>query len=421
MNYLLIANFASVLFFGIVLSLSFADIGFKNYSKQHLLIFLCFGIIQLFSYLALGGKYVFEIYPLLTHLPLFLLLKYYFKKSSYIAGISILSAYLFCTPRKWIGTFIASFFGYNKDLSYVVQILITIPLLIAIIKYFCPYVVLLKYEGSRILRLFISVPLIYYLIEFILTVYTNLLYQNNPAVVEFMDSSVVVIYFIFSIVFLKTLYKKKEIEVEQEVFKILANQSQFEIEALRKSQRQASIYRHDLRHHMNFLNSCIVNNKLEEALAYIAETCDEIDSSRTIQYSENESVNLILSSYAARAAEKRISFEITVTTDEFSKLSVSDLCSLLSNALENAIHATEKITERDQRFIKLRLYSKNNKLCIDIRNSFETEPLFVQDLPVSLEQHHGFGTKSMAHIVEKHGGVYQFSTANGIFIFQATA
>lgn len=44
-------------------------------------------------------------------------------------------------------------------------------------------------------------------------------------------------------------------------------------------------------------------------------------------------------------------------------------CSLLSNALENAIHAT----------------------------------------------------KSMAHIVEKHGGVFQFSVKDGWFIFQATA
>ncbi|HEX3021405.1 MAG TPA: GHKL domain-containing protein [Lachnospiraceae bacterium] len=421
MKYLLVANFASVLFFGIVLSLSFAGIDFKKNRKQHILIFLGFGIIQLFSYLALGDQYVYELYPLLTHLPLFLLLKYYYKKNIYIAGISILSAYLFCTPRKWVGTFIASFFGYDMKISFIVQILITIPLLIAIIKYFCPYVVLLKYEGTRILTLFIAVPLIYYLIEFILTVYTNLLYQNSPAIVEFMDSSVVVIYFIYSIVFLKTLYKKKEIEVEQEVFKILANQSRFEIEALRKSQKQAAIYRHDLRHHLSFLNSCIVNSKPEEALAYISETCDEIDSSMTIQYSENESVNLILSAYATRAAEKKIPLEITVTTNEFGKFSTSDLCSLLSNALENAIHATEKITDHNQCFIKLHLYSKSKKLCIDIRNSYQMEPVFAQDFPVSLEQHHGFGTKSMAHIVDKHGGVYQFSASNGIFIFQATA
>ncbi|HHZ02225.1 MAG TPA: sensor histidine kinase [Tissierellia bacterium] len=66
------------------------------------------------------------------------------------------------------------------------------------------------------------------------------------------------------------------------------------------------------------------------------------------------------------------------------------------------------------------MYSKNNKLCLDIRNRYHTEPIFHQGLPISEEHGHGFGTKSMAHIVEKHGGVYQFSVKDGWFVFQAT-
>jgi len=66
------------------------------------------------------------------------------------------------------------------------------------------------------------------------------------------------------------------------------------------------------------------------------------------------------------------------------------------------------------------MFSRNNKLCIDIRNSYQKEPVFHHGLPVSKEQGHGFGTKSMAHIVEKYGGVFQFSVKDGWFIFQAT-
>lgn len=43
-----------------------------------------------------------------------------------------------------------------------------------------------------------------------------------------------------------------------------------------------------------------------------------------------------------------------------------------------------------------------------------------QGFPVSIEEGHGFGTKSMAHIVEKHGGIFQFSVKDHWFIFQAT-
>jgi sensor histidine kinase regulating citrate/malate metabolism len=89
--------------------------------------------------------------------------------------------------------------------------------------------------------------------------------------------------------------------------------------------------------------------------------------------------------------------------------------------LENAINACENIPDSNKRFIKLRLYSKNNKLCIEVRNTYQTEPVFKDGMPVSDIQGHGFGTKSMAYIIEKYNGICKFSAENGFFIFQATA
>jgi hypothetical protein len=414
-----VINFSFVFFFGFVLSISFADIESKNNKMQYALILCVLGSIQIIAYLIFGEIFLFKSYPFLMHLPLFLLLKFYYKKSGYIAGISILSAYLFCTPRKWIGTAISFFWNYDMGVSYIVQIVITIPLLMVIVHYVSPYVARLKFESNKILKFFIMVPLIYYVLEYILTVYTNLLYRGGAVVVEFMDAAVVVVYFIFSIVYLKTLYEKNKVEVEQALFKVLADQSKAEIEALRKSEKQAVIYRHDLRHHMNYLNTCISENNIEDALSYITNVCEEIDSTKVIRYSGNESVNLILSSYIAKAEEKKIHSEISISTVVFGRLSVPDLCSLLSNALENAIQACENITDSNKRHIKLRMYSKNNKLCIDLRNIYQTEPIFHQGFPVSTEQGHGFGTKSMAYVVEKYGGLCQFSVNDGWFIFQA--
>ncbi|WP_313343350.1 GHKL domain-containing protein [Lacrimispora sp.] len=62
------------------------------------------------------------------------------------------------------------------------------------------------------------------------------------------------------------------------------------------------------------------------------------------------------------------------------------LCSLMSNALENAIQASKHIPDSNKQIIRLRAYSKNSKLCIDIYNSYQIEPKFHQGLPVSTEQ-----------------------------------
>ena len=413
-----VLNYSFVLFFGVVLTLSFA--GIKKRIKPYALIFFILGCGQIVTSIVISTEFLYKSYPLLTHLPLLLILRCYYKKHSYIAGISVLSAYLFCTPRKWIGTAVAFFWNYDMRVSYLVQILITIPLLILIVRYVSPYVVRLRYENDRILKLFISVPLIYYVLEYILTVYTDLLYQGGAVIIELMDAGVVVVYFIFSIIYLKTLYEKKEVEVEQALFKVLANQSKSEIETLRKSQEQANIYHHDLRHHMNYLNACILESKKEDALSYIAKVCEGIDDTEVHRYSENESINLILSSYVAKAKEKNIRSEINVSTADFGKFTIPDLCTLLSNALENAIKACEAISHWEKRCISLRMYSKNNKLCIDIRNSYCNEPIFRQGFPISNEEGHGFGIKSIAHVVEKYNGIYHFWVKDGIFIFQAT-
>jgi hypothetical protein len=417
---LVITNFGFVLLFGISLSISFADISLEKNFNQYLLISAAFGILQIIVYFCFGITFLFKSYPILVHLPLFLLLKFYYNKNVYVAGISVLSAYLFCTPRKWVGTFMSSFWDYNIHISYIIQILITIPLMLIIMKYISPYVARLKFEDDKILKLFIAVPLIYYVIEYCITVYTNLLYEGGAVIVEFMDAAVVIIYFIFSIIYLKTLYEKKEIEIEQALLVMMANQSKVEMEALRQSQKQAAIYRHDLRHHLNYLSTCISENNSKDALAYIAESFREIDHTNVIKYSDNESINLIISAYDAKSQEKNIYNEIKITATDFDRFAMLDLCSLLSNAFENAIHACEKISNKDNLYIKLRMYTKNNKLCVEIRNSYWVEPIFEQGLPISKEQGHGIGTKSITHVVEKYAGLYQFSVINGEFIFQST-
>lgn len=419
MQTLTVINFSFVLLFGIILSLSFANIEFRKNQKQYFLTICCFGMVQAIAYLAFGDEFMFKAYPLLIHFPLFLLLRYYYKKNIFVSGIAVLSAYLFCTPRKWIGTFVSYFWDYSMEVSYIVQIIVTIPLLIVILKFINPYVTRLRFEDNKVLGFFISVPLIYYIIEYYFTVYTDLMYQGGVVIIEFMDAAVVVIYFIFSVIYLRTLYEKKEIEVEQAISKIMANQMQNEIKALRESQNQASIYRHDLRHHLNYLRACISQDRLQDAEEYIDNVCKDIDRFQVIRYSENDSINIIISAYIAKAKDKNIRIETKITATDFIRFSIPDLCSLLFNALENAIYAVEKVDDIDERYIKLKIYSKNNKLCIDLRNKYKIEPVFEREIPVTKEKEHGVGIKSMIRIVEKYKGVYRFISKEDVFIFQA--
>ena len=113
------------------------------------------------------------------------------KKSIYVSMVAVLSAYLMCTPRKWVGTFVSSFFDYDPLIADAATIIVTLPLLFLVVKYMAPHIIKLKHENKTILTLFLLLPLSYYILEYAFTVYTDLMYTGGPVIIDFMDSFLV--------------------------------------------------------------------------------------------------------------------------------------------------------------------------------------------------------------------------------------
>lgn len=171
---------------------------------------------------------------------------------------------------------------------------------------------------------------------------------------------------------------------------------------------------------MTFLQNCIVENKRDQALKYMHQICTDIDNSRVIRYCNNEAINLILSSYADQAKEVGIDIQILVTATDFARFQITDLCSLFANALENAIHACKKIPASEKRYITLKVFEKNDRICVNIANNYIQNPVFENEIPTSHKANHGIGVRSMISVVEKYHGVYGFFTENREFRFQAS-
>lgn len=413
-------NYGFVLFFGVVVSLYLADFPFKEHKGFYIVTLLGFGTAQILFYLAMGETALYKCYPLLIHLPLILLIRFVLHRNLYVSMIAVLSAYLLCTPRKWFGTLVASFFHNDPFVSDIATILVTLPLLFLVIRYIAPYVIKLNQENKTILLLFFLLPLCYYILEYAFTVYTDLLHTGGAVVIDFLDSFLVLLYFILSMLTIEFSSQRNKAERENLLLSTVSSQAKKEIAQLSDSKKQAAIYRHDLKHHMNFIQNCILEDRTDEALSYIQEICSTLQHHTIKTYCDNEAINLILSSYADKAESQDIHISFSVTATDFSNFQVTDLCSLLSNALDNAIHACSKIPYPEGRYIKLRLYEKNEQLCINLSNSYEEAPVFENDVPASHQIGHGFGVQSIMSVVDKYKGIYGFFAENGEFRFQAT-
>lgn len=440
-----LVNYIFVLIFGIVVSFYFADITWEYNKKLFIYTLIGFAILQAICYVILGERILYKSYPFIIHIPLILVIKFICHKSTYISSIAVMSAYLMCTPRKWFGTAAAYIFKDIPMISDIVTIIITVPLIFVVIKYISPYIIRLENESKTIISIFFLLPLTYYILEYAFTVYTDLLYRGEAIIIEFMDSFIVILYFILSTIILALLNKKNTAERENIILSAAAAQAEKEITQLSDYQKQAAIYRHDLRHHMNFIQSCLKDRRYAQAQDYIREICTNLDNSRITRYCDNEAVNLILSSYIGKAKEYNIATQVSVTADNLADYKPTDLCSLFANALENAINACKLVQNaqtdinnsynsisdntpdntsyysevNSNRIITIKVFDKNNKLCINITNTYAVEPVFVNNTPISDKAGHGIGIRSIISVIEKYNGVYDFFTKNGVFYFQA--
>ncbi len=408
------------LLFGVAVAVTFA--GMTRTRKNYLAV-VCFAVVlfimQIASLRLWGMEVTIKIYPLLSHLPVAVFIIVYLKRTWLISLTSMFVSFLCCQPPRWIGTVAGVAFD-STSMDHIGYIVTVFLMYYFLQKYVLKSVRHLMERSVNSCLLFGIMPAFYYLFDYAATVYTDFLYSGARTAVHFMPFVTSTFYFVFVLLYYGETQKQASIQRERDKLDTQLRQAQTEFASLRQMQQSAASYRHDMRHHFAFLQGLASKGRIEEIKEYLRTAQSDIDAITPIRFCENETVNLILSSFATKAKQAGILLTAEAKLPDLLPFSDTELCSLLSNALENAIHACESIADSNERYIRLRAYTKNNKLCIEIRNTYNTEPIFHQGIPVSKQQGHGFGTKSMAHIVEKHGGICQFSVKDGLFIFQAT-
>lgn len=421
MSGLYLINFTAVGMFGMILSAAFCDIvwtpGRRRVMAGGMALILT---IQGMLYFFIDASLAERAYPMITHIPLALLLCILSGKQIWPV-ISVLTAYLCCQIRRWPGLLVTAVLSGNAMAQSITELIVTLPLLFFLVRRAAPPVRSISRYTVPVQCQFGFVPVLYYGFDYLTRIYTNLLSRGVLAAVEFMPFVCSMAYLIFALQISEGERVRSRLEQTQNSLNIQIAQAVREIEALRESQDKTRTYRHDLRHHMQYLSSCIENGRHEQALAYIQEISSEIEANKVTSFCENEVVNLIFSSFAGRAEKHGIPIEIMAAVPQFVPISESDLCVLLSNALENALNACLKRKERglDGR-IQVCVYERKEKFFLQIMNSCDEDVIFVKGIPAPKESGHGIGVRSICAIVEKYRGIYGFQVKDGQFILRVS-
>ncbi|PHV70513.1 histidine kinase [Sporanaerobium hydrogeniformans] len=410
-------RYCLVLVFGVAVSLLFAGVRIGRLVTA----FFCIVVIlfQVLTWKMMGIVFTTQVYPLIVHLPLILFLVFYFKRPWLISISSVLAAYLCCQVPRWIGAVMMVIVGdlLANHISYIATM--------AVVYYFLKRHIassvqeLMERSLSSCL-LFGTVPFLYYIFDYVTTVYTDLLYSGAYGAVQFMPSLVCTFYFLFVLLYYNESQKQAHAQRERDLFALQLHQAQLDFDNMRQIEKNTIISRHDMRHHLALIGSFAADGNLSKIKEYVTSTEATIDALTPKRYCENETINLILSAFNTRAKKMDVAMKVDVKLPAILGVNDTELCALLSNALENAITAAAQLEDKKLRKIYIHAIVTNHKLVISTENAYVGKIEMEGELPKSKNKDygHGFGIKSMITIVERHGGLYSFETEGGVFILQ---
>ena len=350
------------------------------------------------------------------HLPMFLLFLYIAKCGVIKTGFMILTALVFSAPTSIVGNILGNYFSANDYILLLSSILTYgLMLLLAYFVFRSGFNYLLKYGNTRFFLLFSLVPLVYYVYIF---AYSNLDISSLTNAAGFLvrllpNLQVFVFYFLLPYIY-KTLNEKQIMKSAQNALQQRLVSTQDQIALLNETNTQMAVYRHDMRHQLIMLDGLLTGGKPEQAREFVKSVMSDLDAITPQKFCENETVNLLCSSYDSKARRLGVQLKINAVLPQQLSLSDTELCSVISNGLENALRAASQPEVADK-WVTFGCQVKQGNIFIQIQNPYAGQVVIRNGLPVSQREGHGYGCYSIQTIVSRNGGHCSFGAENGLF------
>jgi len=181
--------------------------------------------------------------------------------------------------------------------------------------------------------------------------------------------------------------------------------------------------KHDMVNHLSVISGFLEYDKNTKAKEYIQNITEPIENFNN-HFQVNHSVMASIL-YAKEILAKKYKIALEIKTDLHDGINIDDidLTILLSNILDNAIEACEKITTQDKK-IKLSIGSKLNYFYIDCINPISKEKIqrkgkrFLTTKKDSLN--HGIGLINVQRVVNKYEGDKEIIVTEDEFLIKIT-
>lgn len=173
--------------------------------------------------------------------------------------------------------------------------------------------------------------------------------------------------------------------------------------------------RHDIKNQFAYLTALADKGNLTEVQTYLHEL--SFDFLRPLKAIDcgNANMNAILNMELAKAEKRGVELDMQVIVPQTLPFQWSDLCSLVTNLIDNAIEGCVQLPGGEG--VKVRMVMQGEELFLSVTNPTDKAPDFLTEMRTTKgnQEAHGFGTRIIRKIVEKYNGYYEYSIVDGRF------
>lgn len=173
----------------------------------------------------------------------------------------------------------------------------------------------------------------------------------------------------------------------------------------------AKLY-HDMRNHFILLQRYLADGKVLQAQEYLSKINGDNALSPVEKVTGIDAVDYILSQKKLEAKKEKIQMLIHAEYPRDCKINPVDLCTILTNLLDNAIEACRKQPAGKERKISVLIRRIHQFIIIRIVNSSMECPRVRNGNLVTMKENrlqHGWGMKSVKAAVDKYEGVIEYN------------
>ena len=213
------------------------------------------------------------------------------------------------------------------------------------------------------------------------------------------------------------VYKYFSVSEKQQNIQMLLDSQVMHNEEIIKCNTDIRRFRHDYINNIFALSTLIDQNKIEEAKEYLAKM-NEIPTLIQSRYATgNYLADAIITSKAATAKDKGLAIEFEGTIPS-SGISNNDICTILSNALDNAVFNSPQgsITP-----ITINSVEQNNGCILTVSNPVSKQ-VEIKNNKIQTSKkdktNHGFGLDNIKAVVREYNGFVNLTCENNLFIIE---